>query len=204
MKKPRSSPLALAVLGLLFEEPMHPYRMHRLIEQRGKDEVVNVRRRASLYQIIERLERAGLIAARETIKDPNRPERTVYEITDAGREITVAWLREMLGDPVREFPIFPAALAYLPMLTTEDARAQLERRIAALGQELERLTGLHQSALPDIPRLFLIETEYAVAMLRAEIAWVSGLVGDLRSGKLAWDQAWLRSMAARFQPDAEP
>lgn len=50
MKPPPSSPLALTVLALLSEMPMHPYRMQRLIEERGKDDVANVRRRSSLYQ----------------------------------------------------------------------------------------------------------------------------------------------------------
>src|SRR5690606_18421032 len=60
------SPLALAILVLLAEEPMHPYRMQRLIKERGKDLVINVQRRASLYQTIRQLLRAGLIRVRET------------------------------------------------------------------------------------------------------------------------------------------
>ena len=43
-RKFKRSPLALAVLALLHEEPMHPYRMQRLIKDRGKDQVINVER----------------------------------------------------------------------------------------------------------------------------------------------------------------
>ena len=71
------SPLALAVLGLLYEAPMHPYRMQQLIKERGKDKVINVQRRASLYQTISQLEKAGLITVKETVQDENRPERTI-------------------------------------------------------------------------------------------------------------------------------
>ena len=49
----KRSPLALAVLALLTEAPMHPYRMQQLIKSRGKDQVINVRQRGSLYQTIE-------------------------------------------------------------------------------------------------------------------------------------------------------
>ena len=87
--RPRS-PLSIIVLGLACEEPMHPYRMQTLIRQRGKDQVANVAQRNSVYQTIEALERAGLIVARGTSRDENRPERTVYEATAAGRFPMVA------------------------------------------------------------------------------------------------------------------
>src|SRR5919109_3888797 len=134
----RRSTMALAVLALLFEEPMHPYRMQQLIKWRGKDQVINVRQRAGLYQTIDRLLRAGLIAVRGTARDERRPERTIYELTSAGRTTAIAWLREMLATPAREYPEFPAALAYLPLLTPEYARRQLERRAETLAAELAR------------------------------------------------------------------
>ncbi|MET8046843.1 hypothetical protein ABZU75_04515 [Streptosporangium sp. NPDC005286] len=48
--------------------------------------MVNVAQRNSVYQTIDRLLRAGLIAVRETSCEENRPERTDYEPTEAGRE----------------------------------------------------------------------------------------------------------------------
>ena len=41
----RRSPLALAILDLLEDGPLHPYGMQQLIKQWGKDEVVNVGQR---------------------------------------------------------------------------------------------------------------------------------------------------------------
>jgi hypothetical protein len=49
------SPLGVILLGMLFEAPMHAYRMQKLIKQRGVDKVVNVRRLASVYQALEQL-----------------------------------------------------------------------------------------------------------------------------------------------------
>ena len=72
-RPPRRSPLAMVVLGLLAEAPMHPYRMQQLIKERGKDTVVNVAQRNSVYQTIDRLLRAGLIAVRETSQDARGP-----------------------------------------------------------------------------------------------------------------------------------
>ncbi|MEV6537094.1 helix-turn-helix transcriptional regulator, partial [Streptomyces sp. NPDC051639] len=108
---PRSSPLALTVLALLHYKPLHPYGIQRLVKDWGKEQVVNVRQRASLYRTIERLNGDGLITVRETGRDQQYPERTVYEVTDAGRETARAWLEEMLSAPKEEFPEFPAALS---------------------------------------------------------------------------------------------
>jgi len=96
-RKPiQRSSLGLIVLWLLVEEPMHVYRMQKLIEAFGKDRVVNVRSRASLYQALERLMRHGLVEVRETVRSEGYPDRVVYAITDAGRETAEEWLREML------------------------------------------------------------------------------------------------------------
>ena len=192
----RRSPLALAVLGLLYEAPMHPYRMQQLIKERGKDEVINVRERASIYQTIDRLQREGLVTVALTTRDEKRPERTVYQLTEEGRETTRDWLREMLSTPAREFPAFPAALAFLPLLTPEDALRQLEVRIIRLEAELARVDAELAGAARILPRLFLIEEEYLRAMLSTELEWVRFLANDLRAGRLTWDDEWLRAVAS--------
>ena len=196
----RYSPLALAVLALLYEAPMHPYRMQQLIKQRGKDQVINVRQRASLYQTIERLLRDGLIAVQETTRAERRPERTVYALTDVGREAVCAWLRTMLATPAREFPAFPAALAYLPLLTPDDVRRQLEQRLRALEGEQTLLDAEVQSVAGVLPRLFLLETEYLQAVRSAELEWVRAVVADLRAGRLTWSEESLRAFAASVAP----
>jgi DNA-binding PadR family transcriptional regulator len=198
---PRRSPLALAVLALLYEAPMHPYRMQQLIKERGKEEVINVRQRASIYQTIERLLRDGLIAVRETERDENWPERTVYQLTPAGREILRDWLRAMLAAPARDFPEFPAALAFLLLLAPQDAAAQLQAHAASVAAELDRISA-SMAAAQFLPRIVLIEDEYRIALLRAELAWVSSVIDELRDGRLSWDEEKLREVAARFSPAA--
>jgi DNA-binding PadR family transcriptional regulator len=193
----RRSTLALAVLSLLAEAPMHPYRMQQLIRQRGKDSVVNVGQRASLYKAIDRLEKAGLARVRETSRDRLWPERTVYELTDAGREVLHDWLGDALAARQREFPEFPAALSFLALLTPEEVLARLEQRQIALSTELAALDAASRAAASaDIPRLFLVEDEYRLAVMRAEQTWVTGIVEDLRAGRLTWSEAWARQFAS--------
>lgn len=184
----RRSPIALVVLSLLRSAPLHPYGMQRLIRQWGKDQVVNVGQRANLYKTIRRLNEAGLIAVRQTERDQQYPERTVYELTDEGRREGAQWLAEMLATPRNEFPEFPAALSFAMLLDPGQFLAVLDQRAAVLRQELAGLeTGLAGYSAT-LPRVTLIEDEYRCAMITAELSWLAGVVDDLRTGALTWGE----------------
>jgi DNA-binding PadR family transcriptional regulator len=205
MTKPTTaqrSSLGLIVLALLSEEPMHVYRMQKLIRQRGKDRVVNVRARASLHQTIERLARLGYVEARETIRTDGYPERVIYAITPSGRVAMAEWLRATLRATGTEFPEFLAAVSVLAALTPDDTRKQLEHRAEQLAAALAETETLIQNQV-DLPRLFLLEEECRRAALAAELGWVRGVVEDLRAGRLTWDGPWQRTMAATFNPPDE-
>ena len=204
-QRPALSPLALVVLALLDEEPMYPYRMQQLIRERGKDEIVNVRHRASLYQTIARLERDGLIEVQGTARTENRPERTLYQLTGVGRETIHAWLREMLARPASEFPEFPAALSFIYLLEPQVAREELARRAGALEARRQHLADLLHEHADSVPRLFLLEVEYLKMGAESELAWVHDVMNDLDAGRLTWSRAWIQRMAsssAQNQPDS--
>ncbi len=196
----RKSPLALVVLALLAEAPMHAYRMHELIKRRGKDTVVNVAQRNSVYQAIERLQRAGLISLQGTSKADGRPERAVYEITEKGSAAAETWLQHMLAAPAREFPEFAAALSFIMLLTPKKALEQLEARASALQRDLERRQAVTTEARDrGLPRLFLLDDEYRETMLKTELKWVSALIGDMKAKNITWSESWLRRIAAKFE-----
>jgi DNA-binding PadR family transcriptional regulator len=200
----RRSPLALVVLALLYEAPMHPYRMQQLIKERGKDDVVNVRQRASVYQTIDRLRRLRLITPREITREEKWPERTVYELTDEGRRTFREWMNEALSTRAREFPEFPVAVSLLGLLTSEEALRQLETRVAALEDEAARIDSqFGAAAAVGLPRLFLLETEYQRATLKAELEWVRAVVDDLRAGRLTWSEEWLRQFSEQPMPASD-
>ena len=192
----RSSPLALTVLALLHYQPLHPYGIQRLIKQWGKDQVVNVGQRAGLYRTIERLLAAGLIAVRETGRDQQYPERTVYEVTDEGRATARSWLLEMLGTPKQEFPEFPAALSQLLLLDAPEMLAALERRRALLATALRAMDeAAAAEAGRGLPRITMLEGEYLRAVTAAEAHWLDGVVDDLRAGRLTWSTEQLHAFA---------
>ena len=182
------SPLDLAVLCLLSGGPLHPYRMQRLLREWGKDQVINVGQRSSLYRAIGRLDDSKLIAVRQTERDQQYPERTVYEITPEGRDYALRSLAEMLATPRNEFPIFPAALSFAMLLGPTGLLSALRERQGWLGAAADGLRAAlseHESA---VPRIALLEVEYQLAVVEAEHRWVGQITDQLAGGSLTWSE----------------
>src|SRR3982074_2753794 len=97
------TPLALAVMTLLMERPMHPYEMKSKMKERGHDQVIRLKG-GSIYDTVERLEDGGFITSQAPSREGRRPERTVYSIPETGRDEITAWMREMLAQPVNRYP----------------------------------------------------------------------------------------------------
>jgi len=174
---------------------MHPYEMASTLKHRQKHESIKLRY-GTLYTVIELLTERGLIRAKETSRDGKRPERTVYALTAEGRDQLRDWMHELLAEPAKEFPQFGAALCLLPVLPPEEALLMLRDRalkltgkIAQLQAVLAQLTGQQLSDLANpeqplppmlvgqkFPAVFVIEEEYRLALLRAELDFVNDLV----------------------------
>lgn len=193
----------IAVLALLREAPMHPYQMQRLLRARHKDEILALKR-GSLYHAIRRLQQSGLITAESTERDGRRPERTVYAITPAGQAALLSVLRRIVATPKRESSEFMAAMSFLVHISADEAVQQLRERGRRLNRQIEAQSAGLKAASAFVAPIHLIESEYLVAMLRAELAWVNALEQDIRSGKLTWDtQAILESVRAERDAAAE-
>lgn len=183
------NPLALAVLATLHEAPNHPYGMARVLRSRGKELSIRINY-GSLYTVVRNLEKHGFIEAEGTERAGLRPERTVYRITGPGAAELRDWMTELLGVREKEYPKFEAALALAGVLPPDDVIALLEQRLAALSRDNaeDRAAMLRHRAV--LPRIFLVEGEYALALAEAEEAFLRGLVQDMRDGTLDGMDGW--------------
>jgi DNA-binding PadR family transcriptional regulator len=183
-----ANPLALAVLAELLMGPMHPYEIGRRLTEHGKDRNIKYNR-GSLYMVVEQLQRAGFVAQHETVRDTPRPERTLYELTAAGRQELFDWLGELVAEPRHEYPHFGVALSLLSVLPPSEAVELLGRRLAALGDEADEIRATVKAATADgVAWVFLVEEEYRLAVLDAERRFVEGLVESLAQPGYA--EAW--------------
>lgn len=180
------TPLALAVLELLHQGPMHPYEMHQTMRTRHTDRIVKLKA-GSLYHAVERLERLGLVEVAETVRSGRRPERTVYALTGAGRKAFVHQVTELLGTPAEEFPAYPLAVGLASSLERDAVLRELERRTA----ELRRLVAADQAGVErlvrmDLPEPYWLDLRYTLAVREAELAWTTDLAEQIRTGRIEW------------------
>jgi DNA-binding PadR family transcriptional regulator len=185
MRKLKST-LSLVVLGLLAEQPLHPYAMRTLMRERAHERTVRSGG-ASLYDAVARLERAGLIEAQSSSREGRRPERTTYRITPAGQRELQAWVRTGLAQP--DSPAtFQTAIAFMYALPQNDAIELLDQRAAALDVLIEEADAGIGDAAQRVPAIFLSEEHYAQHMRTAERDWVNQFTRQLRSGQLTWPE----------------
>jgi DNA-binding PadR family transcriptional regulator len=190
-----ANPLALAVLAELLLGPQHPYEIGRRLKEHGKDRNIKYNR-GTLYMVVEQLRKAEFIAAQATVRDTQRPERTVYALTDAGRAEFYDWMRELVAEPGHEYPQFGVALSLIGPFPPAEAAALLRRRLAALAAEAEEIRATVQAAADQgVLWIFLVEEEYRRALVEAEHRFAEGLVAALEQPEYiaAWNAFFERS-----------
>ena len=190
LKRKIANPLALAVLVLLYERPMHPYEMAATLRERRKEDSIKLRY-GSLYTVIELLVKAGFIAQKKTTREGNRPERTVYEINKVGEAEMRSWMREILSTPSKEYPRFETGLSLMPALPPEEVIDVLETRVEFLKKDIEQIkVGFQQAKAMGLPALFSIESEYRLAGLETELGFVENLIARIRKDGCGFLKQW--------------
>ena len=181
--------LALAVLATVVQRPMHRYEMASVMRARGKDRDMDIKW-GSLYTVVQNLEKNGFVEPIEVTRQGARPERTVYQITDAGRRELVEWTSELIAEPETEHTRFVAGLSVMVVLAPQDAIALLRRRLDRLSEQVEAQRAALVDVGAEVPRLFLIEDEYRIAMTVAEAEWTRSLADDLSAGTFPMLDVW--------------
>ncbi|MEV0679304.1 PadR family transcriptional regulator [Actinosynnema sp. NPDC050436] len=192
MAKPyrRTNPLALAVLGLLWERPMHPYEMASTLRERHQEGSVKLTY-GSLYTVVDTLRSHGFLDAAPATREGNRPERTVYRLTDTGRAELHDWLRDLIAVPTKEYPRFEAGVALIGLLPPDEAAALCDRRADTLDGQVAALDAVKADLTAmGLPQLAWIELEYRQAVLRAERDWTRWFAASARAGTLGGHDFW--------------
>ncbi|MER5751892.1 PadR family transcriptional regulator [Streptomyces sp. NPDC002088] len=183
------NPLALAVMVTLWQKPMHPYEIAQTLRRQGKDVSMKINY-GSLYTVVQNLEKHGFVEVTEVERQGNRPERTVYGLTEAGREEMTGWLSDLLAVPVKEFPIFETALSLCGALHPDEVVRLLKERVQNLDVQAASGRAALEKLCESLPRLFLVELEYQLHMVEAQADWVRGLLEEIEKGSLPGVDGW--------------
>lgn len=192
MARVLANPLALAILGCLTERPLHPYLITTTLRERRADHSLRLNL-GSLYSVIKSLEKDGLVRAARAEREGARPERTVYEITDAGRRAMVEELHSMLAHPIQEYPAIQAALFLAMYLPPDEAIEALQARVERLDASERAIAAV--LALP-LPEVAVLSLRYQRAATQAERRFIADIADRGARGELGGYELWSRMHGA--------
>ena len=165
---------------------MHPYEMYQLLIQRREDRVVKVRP-GSLYHTVHWLENHEMVRPMSTEREGNRPERTIYEITDHGESMLTDRVAEMLAAPVNEYPEFPLAIGEAHNLPRATVIELLTRRLALLKADLSEIEEVISAVeARELEPMYWLNLSYSRAIQVAEVKWLQQLLTDLDTNVIRW------------------
>ncbi|MFC7330883.1 GyrI-like domain-containing protein [Marinactinospora rubrisoli] len=171
------TPAELTLLGLLTERPRHGYELEEVITDRGMREWTEIGF-SSIYYLLGRLDKRGLIAQVAAPPGTRGRARKVYAATAEGRRVCAESAEAAIAEPRPVFPAVLVGLANQPAVPPERLRAALDRRAAALE---ERATALRRAAYRDrhAPAFVQAIFDYSLRQLDAERAWLAAYRASL-------------------------
>ncbi|MGL3151247.1 PadR family transcriptional regulator [Microbacterium sp. A82] len=184
----RKNVLGLAVLAYLTQQPMHAYELYRQLKNNDAAKTFKLSYGA-LYGVVKQLAEAEMIVAAGTGRTGKLPKHTVYELTDAGRVETRAWLRDLIENPPAEFPSLSAALSLVAILAIDEAVESLRTRQRQNQTEASALAVQAATTIAGgVHPIFLVEDDYRIALLRAESEFIDTLIRKITS--TGWAPFW--------------
>jgi len=178
---------------------MHPYELGKTLRNNGDARSIKFTH-GSLYMVVQQLAKAGFVAEQETSRDGQRPERTVYAITGAGRDELRDWLRELVGEPQHEYPSFVSALSLIAALTPDEVVALLRERLAKLVELRDETVAIvEKSETEGVHPLFLIEEVYRMRLLDAECTFVTEFLARISDPEDGWGPMWAAAHGTEFK-----
>jgi DNA-binding PadR family transcriptional regulator len=165
----------LLVLGLLLDRPMHGYEILQQIRAAGVDLWLPISP-AAIYYTLSKLHRWGLVL--ETRARGEGPERSIYHLTERGREAFLAGMENALASQEPTRFEYGLGIFLLNKLPQERALPLLEQRLEFLRRREETLAEARRQTSEDPLRCAILT--YAANCTRVEREWLEGLVRHLR------------------------
>jgi DNA-binding PadR family transcriptional regulator len=127
------------ILGLLCSEDLHPYEAMQVLKERSWEGVVKLNI-GTVYYNFEMLHKRGDITVKEVVQDSRRPDKTVYRITEQGREKFQDLLKKQFEDDTpQHHPLYPA-LMFARFAEEPMVRKALHKRRKQIAKQLDHLS----------------------------------------------------------------
>ena len=174
----------LTLLALLSTRPKHGYELRKELEDRQMERWADLQY-GSIYASPRQLTKEGLLQEVATEQTANRPARTLYQSTPAGKEELLRLLRRIWAQPTLSAQPLDVALSFFWLLPSEELAQLLETRLSVLEAIVSDLEGtMAQAGHPDPGMQAMIADlfEHNRRVLAVERTWTEYVLHRLRSG----------------------
>lgn len=167
-KKGHLSP-EFALLGFLYDGPMHGYELHRkLVTDLGH---VWHLRQSEAYAILKRLENHGYLS-NQPVQQEKLPPRQLLQITPAGRSHFTAWMETPSGSSIRAIRMeFLTRLYFTDRSEPANIEQIFNAQYTETEKQIERLTNTLQN-LPSEQIFNQMSLEMRVRQLKLVLNWL--------------------------------
>jgi DNA-binding PadR family transcriptional regulator len=173
----------LVILGLLLEKEMHPYEVQQAVNERQMTHYIKMAN-GSLYYAFEQLEKQGFVEVSSIEREANRPEKTIYRLTEAGKEEFQKQLLEQMAKKEQTHRPLYASLAFASYGEKEDIMLILKQRIDELNRFLQKMKQLYTVKHKEENRSKMYIMAGVIMHAETELRWLEGLYEDAASGNL--------------------
>jgi DNA-binding PadR family transcriptional regulator len=167
--------MRMPLLALLAKEPAHGYELRSQLQQ-VLGHAYPPPNIGQIYVTLQRLERDGLVRSQDVIQ-ADRPNKRVYELTEAGRSTLAAWITRP-SDGARVRDDFFMKLALTPLAGTTDRLELISRQRSHYLNQMRSLSGLAGRNDPD-DRIAGLLLEGAMLHLQADLDWLERCQAEL-------------------------
>ncbi|MDH5507409.1 MAG: PadR family transcriptional regulator [Anaerolineae bacterium] len=174
----------LAILSLIAEKPRHGYEIEQVIQARGMREWTEIGF-SSIYYLLQKLAKQGLISAGPPRPGGRGPARKVYTITPQGQAMWKQNILATLSTPQHTHAPFQLGLANLPGLPAAEARQALADYAQNLTEQQSHILARWQYLGKAIPFHVNAMFELSAALLETELNFIHKLIGQLENQDLS-------------------
>jgi DNA-binding PadR family transcriptional regulator len=172
----------LAILSLLVEQPRHGYNLEQVIEERGMRDWTEIGF-SSIYYILRKLEKDGLIKSHTEPSEGKGPGRKVYQVTPEGSKAWYAAALESLSTRAPHHKPFLMGLSVLPAFQHADTTEALTKYKTKLQEERDHVKGRwqEQSSAHPLPPHVDAMFDYSLTLIEGELKWIEDFIQKMES-----------------------
>lgn len=175
--------MKLVILGLLMEGDTHPYEIRHTMKEREMHHYIKMRD-GSLYYAIDQLRKDGFIEAIEVVKESGRPDKTIYRITENGKELFKELLLQQFKEPKEIYDPMGTALMFAKDGDQEEIYRILQGKLVEHQRKVQQMWELYEEHIPIVPRAVLHMMMNAYEHGLTQVRYLERLMKDAKDGRL--------------------